>query len=750
MLGQLSNGGLRAALLRATTPDIIWLPQAMWPNILPEFGDTGWWYRVRDQIIFRECQECRGRKTRDAYTEQEWVRNKATRCKECEQSLRLPKQRKSESTTRKARRRRTAARSTPPYARSLRACATRVNYEERSTSDSDHDRDDRDFSTAQVGVLLTSADPRYVGRGSDVTRGDVCLTMDEVRQLLQPDQTQVGLGKVWLTTKQMGWSLWPEDDEIVSARDEWDGKITARSLAPAISTYVRWLWENARGAESTERGRLVREAWSLEQEWGATSLSEGQVVEGRSEDVEHHGIIHTLPSNDIRRHGTASVVYCERLWESPSVPTAADDPPLLPEVDVDTELGHNYFLDEDIPRHSSGQGYVVVAESSFLWRQSEESPVFTYQGLTTNTSINSPWTIMSGIWRHLRCKRQQQEADVASFIAKECARQEQLEAQKYRSPTWQVLKALKAIRSAKQFCGETAVTAPPFFEAACAGDQIFWGNEQGPVVVLWDSLDDAAKTACEKRFEQSEDWVVWSRERQPKDSAGVRPFERFGRQIFGGKAKLTSAPSPDKNSEHDASKGRAIRCKGWWKTGALDTCNNPHNMACWVHRNSPDVQQSSLDTLRAAWENAADKNECEATLEGPDRDFWLGSELGMLGGYAFKGVITGIDGSNGGGRMGAGCCCFQHPEADRWIRVGREDEGTSSNRPELGGLLLALEATPETDDLLVACDNEAVLKVIRKWIGQGGKATLVLEEGCPPLLLPWLARATPLRGAYTR
>ena len=54
----------------------------------------------------------------------------------------------------------------------------------------------------------------------------------------------------------------------------------------------------------------------------------------------------------------------------------------------------------------------------------------------------------------------------------------------------------------------------------------------------------------------------------------------------------------------------------------------------------------------------------------------------------------------------------------------REDEGTRSNRPELGGLLLALEATSKTDDLLVACDNEAVLKVIRKWVGQGGKATL--------------------------
>ena len=136
------------------------------------------------------------------------------------------------------------------------------------------------------------------------------------------------------------------------------------------------------------------------------------------------------------------------------------------------------------------------------------------------------------------------------------------------------------------------------------------------------------------------------------------------------------------------------------------------------------MPKSSIDDLRAAWESIEDKNECEVTLEGPDRDYWLGSEIGMLGGYAFKGVTMGIDGSNGEGRMGAGCCCFKQTEVDRWVRVGREDEGTSSNRPELGGLLLALEATPEADDLLVACDNEAVLKVIRKWVGQGGKATL--------------------------
>jgi ribonuclease HI len=32
--------------------------------------------------------------------------------------------------------------------------------------------------------------------------------------------------------------------------------------------------------------------------------------------------------------------------------------------------------------------------------------------------------------------------------------------------------------------------------------------------------------------------------------------------------------------------------------------------------------------------------------------------------------------------------------------------------------------TVPAEDALLLCDNEAVLRVIRKWVGQGGKATL--------------------------
>ncbi len=58
------------------------------------------------------------------------------------------------------------------------------------------------------------------------------------------------------------------------------------------------------------------------------------------------------------------------------------------------------------------------------------------------------------------------------------------------------------------------------------------------------------------------------------------------------------------------------------------------------------------------------------------------------------------------------------------MRVSREDEDTSSNRPELGGVVLALRSPTLSEDALLLCDNEAVLRIIRKWAGQGGKTTL--------------------------
>ena len=58
-------------------------------------------------------------------------------------------------------------------------------------------------------------------------------------------------------------------------------------------------------------------------------------------------------------------------------------------------------------------------------------------------------------------------------------------------------------------------------------------------------------------------------------------------------------------------------------------------------------------------------------------------------------------------------------EADKRARVGREEEGTSSNRPELGGIVLALQSAVLSEDVLLLCDNEALLCAIKEVGGAG-------------------------------
>jgi hypothetical protein len=119
--------------------------------------------------------------------------------------------------------------------------------------------------------------------------------------------------------------------------------------------------------------------------------------------------------------------------------------------------------------------------------------------------------------------------------------------------------------------------------------------------------------------------------------------------------------------------------------------------------------------VSAAWVYENGKDECVEQLEGNERLFLLGSEIGMMRGYVFHGRTFGGDGVNEQGRIGAGCCCAQDPVVERCARVGRADEGCSSGRPEDGELLLALLATRVENNLLYLGSNEPVLTTSTSW-----------------------------------
>ena len=64
------------------------------------------------------------------------------------------------------------------------------------------------------------------------------------------------------------------------------------------------------------------------------------------------------------------------------------------------------------------------------------------------------------------------------------------------------------------------------------------------------------------------------------------------------------------------------------------------------------------DEQKAALKKAAGvsggKDECHVRLEGREHDYWLGTEISMLGGYGFQGQVTAGDSSDKKGKMGAG------------------------------------------------------------------------------------------------
>ena len=75
--------------------------------------------------------------------------------------------------------------------------------------------------------------------------------------------------------------------------------------------------------------------------------------------------------------------------------------------------------------------------------------------------------------------------------------------------------------------------------------------------------------------------------------------------------------------------------------------------------------------------------------------------------------------------MRAGYANLRREKKSQQRKVGREEEGSSSNRQELAAFVFALRCTPATNPMLYLCDNQALLNAVQKWVGEDGKATSV-------------------------
>ena len=122
--------------------------------------------------------------------------------------------------------------------------------------------------------------------------------------------------------------------------------------------------------------------------------------------------------------------------------------------------------------------------------------------------------------------------------------------------------------------------------------------------------------------------------------------------------------------------------QSWWKRGDVDACAAQTNMQCWVHQDTLFNDKQVAINMREAWEHEVGKDEMNIVLQGLEQHFWRGTKAGWIGCYDFPGETWAGDGSVHKCVMGAGSVCLQRPGCNLLVRVGREEEGVSSLRPE--------------------------------------------------------------------
>jgi len=150
--------------------------------------------------------------------------------------------------------------------------------------------------------------------------------------------------------------------------------------------------------------------------------------------------------------------------------------------EVHAEIGINWFLDQGLLKG----GYVRILAESLLWEERlGKTRIRTIEGLTTCMEPHRGWTIASSSWNILVRKRWlDREQELITVIQEETKRTEE------RSPTWSILRALQKINKAKRIEGEAIMSASPFFQSAGRGDLKFWGEDDRPTVVVWESLSE--------------------------------------------------------------------------------------------------------------------------------------------------------------------------------------------------------------------------------------------------------------------
>jgi len=130
------------------------------------------------------------------------------------------------------------------------------------------------------------------------------------------------------------------------------------------------------------------------------------------------------------------------------------------------------------------------------------------------------------------------------------------------------------------------------------------------------------------------------------------PFQVDGKEIFSNRSKQAK-PKAGEKTDKKRGKRQSVRWKAWWRQGNIKCAVSEEYASCWIHQDCHVADEQKAALKKAAGVSGG-KDECQVRLKGSEHEYWMGTEIGMLGGYGFQGQVTAGDGSDKQSKMGVG------------------------------------------------------------------------------------------------
>jgi hypothetical protein len=114
-------------------------------------------------------------------------------------------------------------------------------------------------------------------------------------------------------------------------------------------------------------------------------------------------------------------------------------------------------------------------------------------------------------------------------------------------------------------------------------------------------------------------------------------LEQFGTRLEGIQPKDPKAQRTSESMSRGAqrtsesmSRGGSTRRRGWYHTNDIRTMTCNRDMEIWIPKTGRGYSRENVEVVWDVWRNDVQKDECRVQLEGPEKEWWAGTELGLL------------------------------------------------------------------------------------------------------------------------